>query len=59
MIERHGNWIKIFENPYTNGYLCPFCGHKIQVTEQFISQVTECEVCGAIMEGVQNENLHG
>lgn len=42
-----GKWIKIFENPFTNGYVCPFCGHKIQVTEQFLPKVTECEVCGA------------
>ena len=42
-------WIKIFENPFTNGYVCPFCGHKIQVTEQFLPQVTECESCGADM----------
>lgn len=44
-------WIKIFENPFTNGYICPFCGHKIQVTEQFLPQVTECESCGADMRG--------
>lgn len=44
-------WIKIFENPFTNGYLCPFCGHKIQVTEQFLPEVTECEYCGADMKG--------
>ena len=42
-------WIKIFENPFTNGYVCPFCGHKIQVTEQFLPEVTECESCGADM----------
>lgn len=42
-------WIKIFENPFTNGYVCPFCGHKIQVTEQFLPKVTECESCGADM----------
>jgi len=47
----HGKWIKIFENPFTNGYVCPFCGHKIQVTEQFLPKVTECEVCGAKMDG--------
>lgn len=47
----HGKWIKIFENPFTNGYVCPFCGHKIQVTEQFLPIVTECEVCGAEMNG--------
>jgi hypothetical protein len=47
----HGKWIKIFENPFTNGYVCPFCGHKIQVTEQFLPKVTECEVCGARMDG--------
>jgi len=46
-----GEWIKIFENPFTNGYVCPFCGHKIQVTEQFLPKVTECEVCGADMRG--------
>jgi ribosomal protein L37AE/L43A len=46
-----GKWIKIFENPFTNGYICPFCGHKIQVTEQFLPQVTECEVCGAELKG--------
>lgn len=42
-----GKWVKIFDNPFTNGYVCPFCGHKIQVTEQFLPEVTECEVCGA------------
>lgn len=42
-----GRWVKIFDNPFTNGYVCPFCGHKIQVTEQFLPEVTECEVCGA------------
>lgn len=47
----HGKWIKIFENPFTNGYICSVCGHKIQVTEQFLPQITECEVCGAEMEG--------
>lgn len=46
-----GKWVKIFENPFTNGYVCPFCGHKIQVTEQFLPQVTECEVCGAELNG--------
>ena len=46
-----GEWIKIFENPFTNGYVCPFCNHKIQVTEQFLPQVTECESCGADMRG--------
>lgn len=46
-----GKWIKIFENPFTNGYICSVCGHKIQVTEQFLPQVTDCEVCGAEMEG--------
>lgn len=46
-----GKWIKIFENPFTNGYICPFCGHKIQVTEQFLPKVTECESCGADMKG--------
>lgn len=46
-----GEWIKIFENPFTNGYVCPFCNHKIQVTEQFLPQVTECESCGAQMVG--------
>ena len=50
-IRPHGKWIKIFENPFTNGYVCPFCGHKIQVTEQFLPEVTECEVCGAEMKG--------
>ncbi len=44
-----GKWIKIFENPFTNGYMCPFCGHKIQVTERFLPEVTECENCGADM----------
>ena len=48
---QQGKWIKIFENPFTNGYICPFCGHKIQVTEQFLPEVTECEVCGARMKG--------
>lgn len=42
-------WVKIFENPFTNGYVCPFCGHKIQVTEKFLPEVTECESCGADM----------
>lgn len=46
-----GKWIKIFENPFTNGYICPFCSHKIQVTEQFLPEVTECEVCGAELKG--------
>ena len=46
-----GKWIKIFENPFTNGYVCSFCGHKIQVTEQFLPEVTECESCGADMTG--------
>ena len=49
-----GEWIKIFENPFTNGYLCPFCGHKIQVTEKFLPEVTECESCGADMRGEDN-----
>jgi len=49
--ERTGKWIKIFENPFVNGYKCPFCGHRIQVTEQFLPQVTECEGCGADMRG--------
>lgn len=49
-----GEWIKIFENPFTNGYICPFCGHKIQVTEQFLPKVTECESCGADMRGDNN-----
>jgi DNA-directed RNA polymerase subunit RPC12/RpoP len=44
-----GKWVKIFENPFTNGYVCPFCGHKIQVTEQFLPKVTKCENCGASM----------
>ena len=44
-------WIKIFENPFTNGYVCPFCGHIIQVTEQFLPEVTKCESCGADMKG--------
>lgn len=48
-----GEWVKIFENPFTNGYVCPFCGHKIQVTEQFLPKVTECEVCGADMRGAE------
>lgn len=50
-----GKWIKIFENPFTNGYVCPFCGHKIQVTEQFLSEVTKCEVCGADMRKRSDE----
>ena len=50
-----GKWIKIFENPFTNGYVCPFCGHKIQVTEQFLPEVIECESCGADMRGETNE----
>ena len=41
----------MIENPFTNGYVCPFCGHKIQVTEQFLPEVTECEACGADMRG--------
>lgn len=49
--DKKGKWVKIFENPYTNGYVCPFCGHKIQVTEQFLTEVTECEACGADMRG--------
>ena len=44
-------WVKIFENDFVNGYVCPFCGHKIQVTEQFLPEVTECEACGADMRG--------
>ena len=51
----HGKWVKIFENPFTNGYVCPFCGHKIQVTEQFLPKVTKCEACGAVMRGAENE----
>ena len=47
-------WVKIFENPFVNGYVCPFCGHKIQVTEQFLPEVTECESCGANMRGDKN-----
>lgn len=47
----HGKWVKIFENPFTNGYVCPFCGHKIQVTEEFLPEVTECEACGAELGG--------
>lgn len=54
--ENKGKWIKIFENPYTNGYICSICGHKIQVTEQFLPEVTDCEVCGADMRGVETEN---
>lgn len=46
-----GKLIKIFENPFTNGYICPFCGHEIHVTEQFLPKVTECEVCGAELKG--------
>lgn len=46
-----GRWIKIFSNPFTNGYVCSICGHKIQVTEQFLPKVTECESCGADMRG--------
>ena len=34
---------------------CPFCGHKIQVTEQFLPKVTKCEACGAVMRGAENE----
>lgn len=45
----HGKWIKIFSNPFTNGYICSVCGHRIQVTEQFLPKVTECEGCGADM----------
>ena len=48
---RTGKWVKLFENPFVNGYECPFCGHRIQVTEQFLPQVTECEGCGADMRG--------
>ena len=48
-----GKWVKIFENPFTNGYVCPFCGHKIQITEQFLPKVTECEACGADMRGAE------
>lgn len=51
----HGKWIKVFENPFTNGYVCPFCGHKIQVTEQFLPEVIECEVCGADMRETDND----
>ena len=54
----NGEWIKLFENPFTNGYVCSFCGHKIQVTEQFLPKVTECEVCGADMRGEEAENEH-
>lgn len=50
----HSKWVKIFENPFTNGYVCPFCGHKIQVTEQFLPEVTECEACGSDMRGAEN-----
>lgn len=46
-----GKWIKIFSNPFTNGYVCSICGHRIQVTEQFLPKVTECEGCGADMRG--------
>lgn len=46
-----GKWIKIFENLYTNGYVCSICGYKIQVTEQFLPKVTECRGCGAEMKG--------
>ena len=46
-----GEWIKIFETPFTNGYICSLCGHKIQVTDQFLPKVTECEGCGAEMKG--------
>lgn len=53
----HGKWIKIFENPFTNGYVCSVCGHKIQVTEQFLPKVTECEVCGANMTGSTDKAL--
>ena len=46
-----GKWVKIFENAFVNGYECPFCGHRIQVTEQFLPYVTECEACGSDMRG--------
>lgn len=49
-LPKQGKWIKIFENPFTNGYVCSCCGHKIQVTEQFLPEVTECEGCGAEMK---------
>lgn len=52
----HGKWVKIFENPFTNGYVCPFCGHEIHVTEQFLPKVTECEGCGADMRPEEDEN---
>lgn len=47
---KQGKWIKIFENPFTNGYVCSICGHEIHVTEQFLPKVTECEACGAEMK---------
>ena len=49
----HGKWIKIFSNPFTNGYVCSICGHRIQVTEQFLPKVIECESCGADMRGTE------
>ena len=49
------HWIKIFENPYTNGYVCSVCGHEIHVTEQFLPKVTECEGCGADIRKGGNE----
>lgn len=45
------HWIKIFENPYTNGYVCSVCGHEIHVSENFLPKVTECEACGSEMKG--------
>ena len=32
-------------------YVCPFCAHKIRVTEQLLPKVTECEVFGAEIKG--------
>lgn len=42
-------WVKIFENEFCNGYVCPKCGHKIQCTEQGLQYFDTCEVCGAEM----------
>lgn len=48
-------WIKVFENPFTNGYKCPVCGYQIQVTENFINMISTCNNCGAEMVGVTEE----
>lgn len=42
-------WILIEENPYTNVYKCPFCGHVIHVSEGFMKELVNCESCGADM----------